>query len=188
MVAAIAGAGAYATMRTAAQQGAQVGAPVDGIQCGAREGQAEHIHTHLALYRGGASVTLPASIGIPVNQTIAGGSCFYWLHTHATTAVIHIEAPASGLYTLGQFFDIWRATARWDRQSTEAQMPLVDASFADALRAASAQDIHVYVGHTLVGAGYQGVTLADHKDITIELGTPLRSPVATFDWAHWPGL
>ena len=37
----------------------------------------------------------------------AGGQCFYWLHTHTSDGVIHIESPTQRIYTLGQFFDEW---------------------------------------------------------------------------------
>ena len=38
---------------------------------------------------------------------MAGGSCFYWLHTHASDGVMHIESPTQKQYTLGEFFDVW---------------------------------------------------------------------------------
>jgi hypothetical protein len=44
---------------------------------------------------------VPSQIGIP-------GNCFYWLHTHDESGIIHIEAPAHREFTLGQFFDIWK--------------------------------------------------------------------------------
>ena len=34
--------------------------------------------------------------------------CYYWLHTHTNDGVIHVESPTQRLYTLGDFFDIWR--------------------------------------------------------------------------------
>jgi hypothetical protein len=54
-------------------------------------------------------------IGIPNPQTqdttsgpfVASGSCFYWLHTHQTDGIIHIESPSQQTYTLGDFFDLW---------------------------------------------------------------------------------
>jgi hypothetical protein len=92
------------------------GTPVDGIQCLGAEQLAYHIHAHLAVYVNGASRTLPAAIGIPgavIQNTpqgpVAGatGSCIYWLHTHTTDGVIHIESPTQRVYTLGNFFDEW---------------------------------------------------------------------------------
>ena len=37
----------------------------------------------------------------------AGGQCIYWLHTHTSDGVIHIESPTQRVYTLGDFFDEW---------------------------------------------------------------------------------
>ena len=36
-----------------------------------------------------------------------GGECIYWLHTHTSDGVIHIESPAQRIYSLGEFFDLW---------------------------------------------------------------------------------
>ena len=90
-------------------------APVDGIRCAPVEQLVYHIHAHLAVYDNGALRPLPGGIGIPgsqVQQTTEGpvalgGSCYYWLHTHAPDGVIHIESPTQRVYTLGQFFDEW---------------------------------------------------------------------------------
>jgi hypothetical protein len=91
------------------------GTPVDGIQCAAEQ-LAYHIHAHLAVYAEGEALSLPAGIGIPgakvqqtqYGQVVGQGTCFYWLHTHTTDGVIHIESPTQRIYTLGNFFDEWR--------------------------------------------------------------------------------
>jgi hypothetical protein len=89
---------------------------VDGIQCGATEQLAYHIHAHLAAFFNGQSRALPGGIGIPGSQVVqspqgpvaTGGQCIYWLHTHAPDGVIHIESPTQRIYTLGNFFDVWQ--------------------------------------------------------------------------------
>ena len=83
-----------------AVKGAATGAPVDGVSCATSEQTAYHIHAHLAIFVNGRPSPVPADIGIP-------GQCLYWLHTHDTTGVIHVESPAARVYTLGTFFDIW---------------------------------------------------------------------------------
>ena len=92
------------------------GGPVDGVQCDAGEQTAYHIHAHVAVFVGGEQRTIPEGIGIPPPQQVVqtssgpfvtGGACFYWLHTHDRTGVIHIESPTQRAYTLGQFFAIW---------------------------------------------------------------------------------
>ncbi|HEY1514847.1 MAG TPA: hypothetical protein VGF91_00410 [Solirubrobacteraceae bacterium] len=92
------------------------GGTVDGIQCAPLEQLAYHIHAHLQVYDHGQARTIPAGIGLiePVAQQTAYGPfygathCYYWLHTHATDGIIHIESPTARVYTLGNFFDEWR--------------------------------------------------------------------------------
>src|ERR1051326_4992767 len=89
--------------------------PVDGIQCGVTEQLAYHIHVHLAIYDNGQAEQVPYGIGIespqppddPDNPYISSGACFYWLHTHDDTGIIHIESPKQKTYDLGNFFDVW---------------------------------------------------------------------------------
>jgi hypothetical protein len=92
------------------------GSAVDGIQCNAGEKLVYHVHTHLTIFVNGSPRQVPYGIGIvPPRQLdntssgpfVAGGSCFYWLHTHAADGIIHIESPSVRTYTLGDFFDIW---------------------------------------------------------------------------------
>jgi len=74
-----------------------------------------HIHAHLTLFLGGAARQVPGGIGILEPQVqstqagpfVAGGRCFYWLHTHAVDGLIHIESPVQRAFTLGNFFDVW---------------------------------------------------------------------------------
>jgi hypothetical protein len=94
---------------------AATGQTVDGVQCQSSEQVAYHIHAHLAIFVNGEAQTVPYGIGIPNPQVdnstgepfVVGGSCFYWLHSHATDGVIHIESPTQRVYMLGNFFDIW---------------------------------------------------------------------------------
>lgn len=89
---------------------------VDGIKCGATEVLTYHIHSHLTVYVNGQPRAVPGGIGIPGSQTetstkgpvAVGGQCIYWLHTHAPDGIIHIESPTRRLYTLGDFFGVWR--------------------------------------------------------------------------------
>lgn len=77
---------------------------IDGIECDTIEYGTFHVHAHLDVTVDGAPYTVPSQIGI-VNS-----ACLYWLHTHSTDGIIHIEAPSTKQFTLGQFFDIWRST------------------------------------------------------------------------------
>jgi hypothetical protein len=61
-----------------------------------------HLHTQLAVYLpDGTSADVPPDIGV-------GTGCMYWLHTHAETGELHVEAPAATAATLADFLEIWR--------------------------------------------------------------------------------
>ncbi len=77
---------------------------IDGIECDAVEYGTFHVHAHLDVFVDGQSYTVPSQVGILDN------TCLYWLHTHDTSGIIHIEAPSTRQFTLGQFFDIWKST------------------------------------------------------------------------------
>ncbi len=89
---------------------------IDGlIQCAPIEQLAYHIHVHLQVYDNGQPRALPAAIGLlgPVSQQTQNGpfygasKCYYWLHTHTSDGIIHVESPTPHIYTLGNFFDEW---------------------------------------------------------------------------------
>jgi hypothetical protein len=80
-------------------------APIDGIECGAMEQLDFHIHAHLDIFINGQHSTVPALIGITYK-------CFYWLHTHDESGVIHLESPVKRDFTLGHLFDIWNKSSR----------------------------------------------------------------------------
>ena len=94
----------------------KLGQTIDGVTCQSAERIAVHIHAHLPLFVGERAYQVPYGIGMgpPVQgvQTADGpfatrGSCFMWLHTHASDGIIHVEAPKLHRFTLGQFFDVW---------------------------------------------------------------------------------
>ena len=78
---------------------------IAGIPCDREEGTAFHVHAHLDVFVDGKPYPVPQGVGI------VGRTCLYWLHTHDPSGIIHVEAPQRRIFTLDQFFDIWRATA-----------------------------------------------------------------------------
>lgn len=154
-------AAALAGLATAAS-----GQPVDGISCQTAEQTLFHIHAHLTVFVNGSARQVPAAIGIPGAQAtstpqgpfIGSGTCFYWLHTHASDGIIHIESPVTRTYTLGDFFDEWG-------------QPLSTGQVGPA------------TGHVVAlynGQVYQGnprnIPLTAHAQIQLEVGTPLVAP------------
>ncbi len=77
--------------------------PINGVTCDTMEQGGYHIHAHLTIYVNGQHVTVPKGIGIAPD-----GSCFYWLHTHTSDGIIHIEAPQKQHNeALDDFLTIW---------------------------------------------------------------------------------
>lgn len=76
---------------------------INGISCDSGEHNTFHIHAHLSIYINGKSITIPQGIGIASN-----GACFYWMHTHTSDGIIHIEAPApASNLALDDFLTVW---------------------------------------------------------------------------------
>ena len=92
-----------------------LGEPIGGIECD-RGGHddAYHIHSFLRVKVDSRLVVPPANIGIT-------DTCMYWVHTHDTDGVIHVEAPAEVEATLGHFLAIWTATYPDDPTLAAAQ-------------------------------------------------------------------
>jgi hypothetical protein len=152
---------------TAATKHAATGATVDGIGCQTSEQVVYHIHSHLAIFDKGQQQVVPRGIGIPGPQQVQdgfveSGKCFYWLHTHDTTGVIHVESPTKRTYTLGQFFDIWG-------------QPLSDNQVGKATG-----KLTVYVdGHQFSGDP-RSIVLTPHKVIQLDVGTVVPPKPFTF--------
>jgi hypothetical protein len=147
-------------------------ATVNGITCGPTEQLVYHIHARLSVFKSGQSYVLPAGVGIPGSKAAdtnqgpiaSGGSCIYWLHTHTTDGVIHIESPSKAIYTLGDFFDIW-------------QQPL-SGTQVGTLHG----PITAFVNGKPWKKSPRDIKLLPHEDIQLEIGQP-APPVVTTDWS-----
>ena len=138
-------------------QGGQ-GEPIGGVSC--IDGMiAYHEHAHVSLFVNGEQMAIPAGVGIvnPKEQNgfVQAGDCFYWLHTHDATGVIHVEPPSNQQLTLGQLFEVWG-------------------------RPLSASNVAGFEGTVIVyvdGERYRGdpraIAFAEHREITLQVGTPL---------------
>jgi hypothetical protein len=135
--------------------------PIDGVHCDTLEGTAYHIHAHLEIFGAGGQVSIPAGVGIP-------SDCYYWLHTHDDSGIIHVEAPDSIKPTLGDFFDIWG-------------QPLSRRRVAD-LSVTPGRIMRVFVNLKASAGNPRGIILRDHMDITIEITPPFKPP-SKYDFA-----
>lgn len=130
--------------------------PIDGVTCDDLKfhfTRPFHIHVHLDIFISGQQYTIPSQIGIT-------DKCFYRLHTHDETGIIHIESPENTVYKLGIFLDIWRSQSNinWAIPSK------------------------VYVnGEEVSNTSYREIALRPFDEITLVYGTPDAGPT-NYNW------
>jgi hypothetical protein len=128
---------------------------IDGIKCDRAEHFNYHYHAHLDIFVDGFSYLIPAGIGIKPPD------CIYWLHTHDTSGIIHIESPENKTFTLGQFFDIW------GKKFNNSLL------FDFKIDNSTDRTLSVYVnGSAINGTSYRDLPLVNHEDISVVYGTP----------------
>jgi len=135
---------------------------VDGVRCDPTEFVDYHIHAHLDIFIDGKPYAIPAGVGIKPNE------CLFWLHTHNTSGVIHIEAPANKDFTLGQFFSVWGQTFSnsqiFDKKTTDKET------------------LHVYVNGTEVNGDLRNIKIKAHDEIAIVYGTSPTNIPSFYDF------
>ena len=136
--------------------------PVDSIYCDALEQTVYHIHAHLSIYINGTLSPIPQNMGIA-----SDGSCYYWLHTHDTTGVIHIESPTQKDYTLGNFFDEW--SANFSSLGYPSQLALTSGW-------------QIWVDGKPYTGDFHNITLTSHKLISMAYNSPGVKPDTTYAW------
>lgn len=140
------------------------GQAVDGLPCDSGEQLMFHVHAHLYILNDGISQPVSQHVGI-VGQPLLP-KCFYWLHTHDRSGLVHMEAPHPQPFTLGQFFDTWG-------------QPLSVTQVA-RLTVPAGQPPTIYVdGKAYVGDPRQ-IELKRHTQVVIELGKIVDPPSYDF--------
>jgi len=158
---------ASSTIAAASASSFVAGAPIDGVQCGAAEGQTQHVHQHFDVVINGQDFTPPASVGIFAERTSSPNTpCLYWAHTHTPDGVIHVESPAKDTIMLGAFLDIWSVSP-------------VDRTLLNRIQA-NPPDRVIVDGKPYSG-DYRAIPLLSHSLITLEYGNP-DVPQRPFDF------
>jgi hypothetical protein len=159
---------------------------VAGVQCDQLEHSKVHYHAALQIVYQGTVHPIPSNLGI-VTDSSGNSSCFYWLHVHAGQPnVIHIEAPASQKFTLGQFFDVWTA---WNKAMGQPQAEPLDATHVSTITVTADQKLVVYVdlqdgkGPQLYTGDPKAIELRNHEVITLEITPPEVTPPPPFTFA-----
>jgi hypothetical protein len=137
---------------------------INGIPCQTNEQLAVHYHAHLSIIVGGNETNLPAGVGI--DQTT---QCLYWLHTHASDGVIHIEAPkasAARKFTLADVFAVWGK-------------PLSGTQIG-ATVLTKGQKLVMFVDGKPYTGNPRNIVLGAHKLVVLEVTPPAVTPPPTF--------
>jgi len=141
------------------------GQPVDGLKCNVTS-ETYHVHAHLSIFLNGRQLAVPKRIGIV--STSPTSHCNYTTHTHDHTGMIHVEGPAPGTFTLGQLFAIWGEPLSYTNVGGNLGMPVV-----------------VYITDKNVATQYTGdlaaIELLSHREITIQIGTPITE-IPRYTW------
>jgi hypothetical protein len=135
-----------------------------------------HVHSRLFVFVNGKPVTVPAGIGIDINNpavhsgTLPDGStdyggiappcaqpCISPLHTHDDTGVLHTEAKENQFNTLGELFTEWEVR--------------LDTNCVGGYCKPKAP-IAVYVDGDRYTGDPRNIKLEDKKAIAIVIGTP----------------
>ncbi|HEY3992055.1 MAG TPA: hypothetical protein VGM01_04150 [Ktedonobacteraceae bacterium] len=139
--------------------------PVDSVYCDQLEQSIEHIHAYVAIYIDGKASPLPAYVGIPQGSS-GNATCFYWLHTHDASGIIHIESPSNEVFTFGQFRD------EWDQQ-------FVSLGFPPELLL---NGWKIWINGKVYNGSLASVPLEAHNIITLAYNSPNVKPVTTYNW------
>jgi hypothetical protein len=139
--------------------------PVDSVYCDQLEQSIEHIHAYVAMYIDGKASPLPAYIGIPQDQS-GNATCYYWLHTHDSSGIIHIESPSNEVFTFGQFRD------EWDQQFQSVGFP------PELLL----NGWKIWINGKVYNGSLASIPLEAHSIITLAYNSPNVKPVTTYNW------
>jgi hypothetical protein len=139
-------------------------APVNTVSCDNGEHGDFHHHIHLSMHIDSQAVVIPQNIGI---NNGALNPCLYWLHTHDTSGVIHIEAPAQRTYTIGDFLDVWYQ--RFAQLGYPSQLGLTSGW-------------QVYVNGQIYTGNFRNIPMEDHTLVTMAYNSPGVKPETTYNW------
>ncbi len=139
------------------------------VACDQQEHNDFHVHAHMTIYINGKQVTMPANTGIAVDQSAGSVTCYYWLHTHDTSGVIHIEAPGQNDFALGNFLDVWGQ--QFSQLGYPSQLGLTSGWTA-------------YVNGQLYKGDFRSIPLQAHTLITLAYNSPNVKPDTTYNWGN----
>lgn len=143
------------------------GTPIGRFNCVFNPPQPLAFYAHLSILVNNEPQAIPKYLGASRQPPT---HCFYAIHTHDSTGKIHVTPAAPGIFTLGELFVIWG-------------QPLSNTNVAGVM----GLPVEIYVTDNgtstkIEEADWSSIELKPHREITIELGTPLDE-IPNFTWA-----
>jgi hypothetical protein len=93
------------------------GQTVDGVPCLPQMSNDFHVHAYLGIVYNGQLIAVPHAVGmvhpgLQVNGWTNSADCFYEIHTHDSSGIIHMEVAkflplTTAYYHLKNVFDVW---------------------------------------------------------------------------------
>jgi hypothetical protein len=149
-----------------------------------------HIHAYLGLVVNGKLYALPEAIGLKNPAPAEDGfiytaGCFYYIHTHDQSGLIHIEdprnlPPSTAIYPLSQFLKVWGLKTTADSFGTFKGAMRVFTGNVATLGDTEVDSYTRYANASKLGS----IILRSHEVIWVEIGKPYvaadRLPSVTF--------
>lgn len=147
-----------------------VGQTIDGLVCGPMD-ETYHVHAHVSIFNNGAQYAFPQKVGmVPSGSAQSAGGCYYPMHVHDNSGVIHVESEGYRRMTLGTLFRIWGEPL--SRTQVADSPPNAPISFF----VNDGGDLREYAGDP------NEIELLSHRAVTIQIGTPLTQ-IQSYDWS-----
>ena len=166
------------------------GSPVDGITCDPTMSNNYHIHVFVGIIVngvqkvvGGAGYAMPIAVGMvkpgaagPPGKFINAAHCFYFIHTHDSSGIIHVESTnpggvpiTSSIYTLKNLLDIWGITVDRTHVGPFAG-PVVVLTSGQTYRGDQNGGVVPSNTYTFYGGDPNGIPLFSHEVIWLIVG------------------
>jgi hypothetical protein len=144
------------------------GTPRAGFDCVVNPPQTVALHSHLSILVNNELQSIPKYVGAAVSGST---HCFYPVHTDDASGRIHVISATQATFTLGQLFTVWGQTLSSTNVAGVTGLPV---------------EVYVTDNGTVTKveeADWANIELKSHREITIELGTPLTE-IPNFTWTN----
>jgi hypothetical protein len=169
------------------------GSPIDNIDCEPTMSNNYHVHIYLGVFVNGTQMALPTGIGMQdpgpaVQGFVDTASCFYFIHTHDSSGIVHVEDPnpdnapiTSSIYTLQNVLDVWGITADANHFGPFTG-PVEVFTSGPVSRGGTSTTLVPSTTLTYYGANPNTVPLYSHEVVFVEVGPTFPSSLPSVNF------